>query len=163
MYFKNFPNIIYEFTIKGKDTAIHIKDITRNIRFRRDVLANITVYDEYDIVDHETPEHIAEKIYGNPEYHWIIMLVNERYDYKVDFPLPLVSLENYIYDKYGIEQYAIHHYENEKGFVVNSDYPNASSISNYDFESAVNETKRRIKIVPSYLIDQILSEYKKII
>jgi hypothetical protein len=74
MYFKDFPKFIYDF--KYDDSAATktsvVKDITRNIRFRKEILANITLYDEYDIVDGETPEIIAEKIYGNPEYHWII-------------------------------------------------------------------------------------------
>ena len=109
MYFNNFENFVYEFNIGGKDTALLVKDITRNVRFRMDVLSNITVYDEYDILEGETPEHIAEKIYGNPQYHWIIMLVNERYDYLSDFPLSLFNLEKYINDNYD-NPYDTHHY-----------------------------------------------------
>jgi len=100
MYFSNFDDFIYEFNINGKDVAILMKDITKNIRFRRDVFANITVFDEYDIQGDETPEHIAEKIYGNAQYHWVVMLANERYDYKSDFPLSQYSLEKYISDNY---------------------------------------------------------------
>ena len=33
-----------------------------------------------DPVDGETPEIVAEKVYGNAEYHWIIMLANDIYD-----------------------------------------------------------------------------------
>ena len=87
MYFQNFPDIIYDFDINGTTSVIQVKDITRNIRFRRDVLANITIYDEYDVIDGETPEHVAEKFYGNPEYHWVVMLINEVYDYKQDWVL----------------------------------------------------------------------------
>jgi hypothetical protein len=89
MYFKDFPEFLYDFryALNETKTAI-VKDITRNVRFRKEVLNNIAVYDEYDIIDGETPEIIAEKIYGNPEYHWIIMLANQRYDYLTDFPLP---------------------------------------------------------------------------
>lgn len=89
MYFKEFPEFLYDFRYAPHETKTAIvKDITRNVRFRKEVLSNIAVYDEYDIVDGETPEIIAEKIYGNPEYHWIIMLANQRYDYLTDFPLP---------------------------------------------------------------------------
>lgn len=88
MYFKEFPEFLYDFRYGPYETKTSIvKDITRNVRFRKEVLENIAVYDEYDIVDGETPEIIAEKIYGNPEYHWIIMLANQRYDYLSDFPL----------------------------------------------------------------------------
>ena len=93
MYFKEFPEFLYDFRYTPHETKTAIvKDITRNVRFRKEVLNNIAVYDEYDIVDGETPEIIAEKIYGNPEYHWIIMLANQRYDYLTDFPLPELEL-----------------------------------------------------------------------
>jgi hypothetical protein len=86
MYFKEFPEMLYDFKYGRKTKTAIVKDITRNVRIRRDLLANITLYDEYDIVDGETPEIIAEKIYGNAEYHWIVMLANGRYDYLTDFP-----------------------------------------------------------------------------
>ena len=80
MYFKDFPKFLYDFKYDNTDQTKMsvVRDITRNIRFRKEVLENYTLYDEYDIKDGETPEIIAEKIYGNPEYHWIIMLVNQR-------------------------------------------------------------------------------------
>ena len=69
MYFKVFPEFLYDFKY-GKETKTSIvKDITRNIRFRKEVLENITLYDYVDVVDGDTPEIVAEKIYGNPEYH----------------------------------------------------------------------------------------------
>lgn len=164
MYFQEFPSMLYEFDIKNKPTALVVKDITRNVRFRRDVLANITVYDEYDIMEGETPEHISEKMYGTPYYYWIIMLSNERYDYIKDFPLTYYQLERYISDKYGEAIYDIHHFENSKGFVVNSDYSGgAISVSNYRYEELINESKRRIKIIPNNMIDLILKNFKDLI
>jgi hypothetical protein len=86
MYFKEFPDMLYDFKYGKKTKTSIVKDITRNVRIRRDLLSNITLYDEYDIIDGETPEIIAEKIYGNAEYHWIVMLSNGKYDYLTDFP-----------------------------------------------------------------------------
>ena len=160
MYFKEFPKFQYDFAY-GNDTKVSVvQDITRNIRFRRDVLANVSLYDEYDIVDGETPEIIAEKIYGNHEYHWVIMLANERHDYITDFPLPEYVLEKYIVDKYGGTRYSIHHYENVKGFVVNSDATGATSVSNDAYERDLNEAKRRIKIISPELLSIILKQYE---
>ena len=140
--------------------AYWLTDITRNIRFRRDILANVTVYDYYDIVDGETPEQIAEKIYGNPEYHWIIMLANDRYDYLADFPLTYVALEQYIIDKWGDQINSIHHYEDPNGNTVSSDYPSAVPITNKVYEENQNETKRRIKVVSKDLISTIIKNFK---
>jgi hypothetical protein len=140
--------------------ALILTDITRNIRFRRDVLANITVYDYYDIVEGETPEIVAEQIYGNAQYHWIIMLVNERYDYLKDWPLTQFNLEQYIVDKYGNTANAIHHYENGNGVTVPSNYPLAVPITNANYEEKVNESKRRIKIISKQLLSTILKNFK---
>ena len=149
------------YTSQNTETkAIILTDITRNIRFRRDVLANITVYDYYDIVEGETPEIVAEKIYGNPMYHWIIMLVNERYDYLSDWPLTQANLDQYVIDKYGDTANDIHHYENAKRVIVSYDYPLATPITNAGYEEEVNESKRRIKIISKDLISTILKNYK---
>ena len=64
MYFKEFPKFLYRFNINNKNKDIIVKDITQNVRVRKEILANITLYDEYDIRDGETPEIIAEKVYG---------------------------------------------------------------------------------------------------
>ena len=138
-------------------------DITRNIRFRRDVLANITVYDYYDIVEGETPEIVDEKIYGNAKYHWIVMLANERYDYIGDWPLTQANLDQYVIDKYGSSANSVHHYENSNGVVVSYDYPSAVPITNANYEAEVNESKRRIKIISKDLISSILKNYKDLI
>ena len=163
MYFQDFPNFLYEYDISGEKKAFVVTDITRNIRFRRDVLANVTVYDEYDIIDGETPEIIAEKMYGNAEYHWVIMLTNNRFDYINDFPMRIPVLEKYITQKYGDSADEIKHYVDANGFIVNSTKPGAVSVSNRQYEEQLNESKRRIKIISSKLLDTILKNYKDII
>lgn len=121
MYFQNFPKIYYDFPSSGQNNDLQIlTDITTNVRIRKEILENITIYDEYDILEGETPEMIAEKVYGNAELHWIIMLVNQRYDYLKDFPMSSLELDNYIKEKYG--EYNIddiHHYEKD-GLVVDA-------------------------------------------
>jgi Base plate wedge protein 53 len=101
MYFSNFPTIVYDFKINGKTDYKVITDITRNVRFRKRVLENIAIFDEYDIQDGETPEIISEKVYGTPFYHWIVMIVNQRYDYINDFPLTQREIDSLVEIKYG--------------------------------------------------------------
>lgn len=164
MYFQKFPQFVYEFSIGGKTKAMIITDITRNVRFRKEILGNIELYDEYDIKDGETPEIIAEKIYGTSEYHWVIMLINERFDYISDFPLTYQNLVKYVEDKYGVgNENDTHHYENSKGYVVNSDDPDATSVSNMQHEERVNESKRRIKVVSPGLIARVLKQFEDLV
>lgn len=120
MYFSQFPKIYYDFpTADGKDTTLQIlTDITVNMRVRREILQNITLYDEYDIKEGETPEIIAEKYYGNPELHWTIMLANDRYDYHNDFPLSTQELYENSIAKYGKDNLdQVHHYKKD-GLIV---------------------------------------------
>ena len=88
MYFENFPIFLYDFKINGKTEYKLVKDISQNVRVRKEILSSVTLYDEYDIRDGETPEIISEKVYGTPLYHWVIMLCNDNYNYIDDFPLP---------------------------------------------------------------------------
>lgn len=162
MYFKKFPVIYYPVTIGGVSQYTAIKDVTINVRFIKEVLSNITLYDYYDIVDGETPEIISEKFYGTPFYHWIIMIANERYDYIDDFPLTYNLLHKYVQDKYGVDNIDVtHHYEDENGYTVSSDHPLAVQVSNMEYEEAINESKRTIKILDRAVIETVVREFTR--
>lgn len=173
MYFKEFPNIFYDFKYDGtNETKVSVvTDITRNIRFRKEILENVVMYDSYDIEDGDTPEIIAEKVYGNPQYHWIIMLANGAYDWTSDFPLEYQSLQKHIEDTYGTAADDIRHWEtqtvgydsDEDWHIVNSNYPGAVSITNRQYEERKNEEKRRIKIVSPDVVSVILKQYKDLL
>lgn len=111
MYFANFPKIVYDFdTTAGTNYQI-VTDISRNVRFRKKILENISLYDYYDIREGETPEIVSEKIYGTPYYHWVIMLANQRYDYINDFPISQLELDALVEQRYGLSKIEhIHHY-----------------------------------------------------
>ena len=162
MYFDNFPTFLYPYTVNNKLEYKLVKDISQNVRVRKEILSNVTLYDEYDIRDGETPEIISEKIYGSPLYHWVVMLCNDRYNYVDDFPLPIPELEKHIANKYGSSHmYDTHHYVDSKGFIVDSSQ--GTSVSNYDYEFSINESKRRIKLISPTLLNTILKNFKDII
>lgn len=161
MYFENFPHIYYDFEINGVTQLKVVKDITQNVRVRKAVLENVTLYDEYDIRDGETPEIIAAKVYGSPTYHWVIMLCNQRFDYLKDFPMSQRVLEEYVADTYE-NPYGTHHYELD-GIVVDSGTPEAYAVSNYEYEDRLNESKRRIKLISPDLLSSILLQFKDLI
>lgn len=166
MYFTDFNEIIYNFSINGKEELKVMTDITRNVRIRKHLLSNITLFDTYIIQDGDTPEMIAERVYGSAEYHWAIMLANDRYDYINDFPLRQVSLDKSISDKYGKAHiYDAHHYEaiiNNKTFVVDKTVVGSRKISNSEHEMNINESKRLIKIISPSLIQTIANELSEL-
>lgn len=126
MYFKQFPSFLYDF--KYEDGSVRtevLKDITRNIRVKKDILSNISVYDSYDLADGDTPEIIAEKYYGNPEYHWIVMLTNEQFDWLSDFPMTETEIVKHIKRTYNPVLHSNNWYFGEE----------------YSSQSGVNEVK----------------------
>jgi len=121
MYFNNFSSFLYPFNINNKTEYKLVTDVTQNVRIRKEILANVTLYDEYDIRDGETPEIIAEKIYGSPDYHWVVMLCNEAYDYINDFPLSQYELDQHVTNTYGAgNEYLPHHYVDVNGNITDT-------------------------------------------
>lgn len=150
MYFKDFPQFLYDFNYgNGVIKTTIVKDITRNIRFKKEVLANISVFDEYDIIDGETPEIIAEKFYGTPEYHWVIMLANEKYDWTTDFPLRENVLQKHIATTYNPTLYSNSWYwkTHEDGLVYI--YLKVTEGSDVPFEAAYLTAPSKITLTDS--------------
>ena len=70
MYFKNIPTIVYDSV--GDGQFKDVKNLLRRVSIRAKVKANTLFYDTYDIKEGESPESIADRLYGDPELHWII-------------------------------------------------------------------------------------------
>lgn len=172
MYFEEFPKIKYVLdpaSFRKSEVSVLLTDITRNVRFKQEVIDNITLYDFYIMKENETFEQVSENLYGTPYYHWILMLLNDAYDWRQDAPLNDLSFNDYIVEKYGSIETAksqIKHYVNSKGFIVNSNYLNennqldATAVTAYDYESDINNDRRKIKVVSSEVIDLIMRNYK---
>lgn len=113
-FFDKFPQVLYD--INKKDVPNY--ELVTNIFFRlkvvQEVLDNITAYYEYIIQDGDTPEILADKIYGDVESHWIILLTNNIIDAQHDWPLDYRTFNQYIEKKYDLISLAksqTHHYE----------------------------------------------------
>lgn len=168
MYFSNFPKIYYNFPFLDGIVLKPVTDVTMNVRPIRNILENVVYYEDYDMDDGETPEIIAERIYGDPNLHWVLMLVNERYNYLEDWPIPEYKFEEYVARKYGAENFdAVHklygrdHYVDFNGRVVDSDEPLALPVSNIDYERAINQKKRRIRVVHPSMISKFVADLQE--
>ena len=158
LFFDKFPVLAYD--IAGKRLSNY--QISTNIFFRirilREILGNISAYYEYLVSDSDTPEILADKVYGNPEAHWVILMANDIIDAQYDWPLNYKNFNNYIINKYGSIANAktqIHHYEKvitreeqltgivtESRFTVNFDKltDNTPSVP-YDYYENLPETQ----------------------
>jgi len=113
-YFDLFPKVSYDIAGNQYSNYQSVTNIFFRIRMLQEVLGNISAYYEFIIREGDTPEILAEKIYGSPEAHWIILMANNIVDAQFEWPLDSRSFNNYIIGKYGsiaTAKTTIHHYE----------------------------------------------------
>ena len=100
MYFRKFPRIQVDGvtgTTGGSKMAV---DILRRAGFTEKGITSSEYFFKYDISDGETPESLAHRMYGSPEYHWIILMFNDIIDPLFEWPLESRKFEKHIKKKY---------------------------------------------------------------
>lgn len=117
MYFTYFPKTLYSFDFTGSSPAA-VTNIFSRFSFLQNVLNNTFAFYKYQIVQGDTPEIVATKLYGDPTLYWVICMTNNIVDPQFDFCLEQSALERKIIKQYNYssiaEAYAsIHHYELE--------------------------------------------------
>jgi hypothetical protein len=102
MYFTKFPLVKYPIKDGNDFRYVFVRNLLRRVALS-DELKNGTdsVFLEYDIKDGERPEHIAERVYGDPTYHWLVLLTNNVFDSFHDWYKSGSALEEYVQKKHG--------------------------------------------------------------
>jgi len=137
-FFDQFPTIPYDIAGKQYTNYQAVTNVLYRMRIIRSVLNNISAYYEYLVTETDTPEILADKIYGDPEAHWIILLANEIVDPQYGWPLNSREFNNYIIGKYGSIASAkttYHHYEK----VISREEQASGTVTETRF--VVNQTK----------------------
>jgi hypothetical protein len=98
-YFNYFPKVPY--FLNDVDTSLDaVTNLTIKFKFDNTFKENSVVYYDYIVRDGETPEIIADKLYGSSERHWIILLINDIVHPQLDWPIEQNSLIKLIDNKY---------------------------------------------------------------
>lgn len=100
MYFRNFPKNLYSFDLSGASPTT-VTNIFSRFSFNSAVLNNTFAFYKYQLVDGDTPEIVASKVYGDPTLHWVICLTNNLSDPLFELPLSQDALERKIIKQYG--------------------------------------------------------------
>ena len=158
--------------MKGDEKYKLLPDIMRRVKVRSGIAAGRFVFDNYDVKNGERPEDIAFKYYGDAEYHWVVLLVNNVTDRFYDWPLTQPQFDAFLTDKYGSgSEDAVHHYElaqtsgattsrdDSHMLEVNSDTDNATSISNRQHEERVQDKNRQIRLLDRKYLDSFVEEF----
>ena len=169
MYFENFPIIAYDSV--GNREYKAVTDLLRRVALRSKVRSNTLVFDTYDVKQGETPEMLADKLYNDPELHWVILLINDITDRYHQWPMNNNQFIAYLNDKYSNVD-ATHHYEISQvsGDTTikinigsdNTEHSGASIITNREFEEARHDELRKIRLLNPIYIEPFVDEYQKL-
>ena len=192
-YFEELPNISYVSLLPNQnrsDERIEVKNLFKRAKLRTDIDQSITAFDFYLIEDNERPDIVADKVYGNVELDWVILVTNNITSIRNQWPLSNNELYNYSLEKYISEEnmMATHHFETkeikdkygrillEEKLIVDQNFSftytkddntvetvtPAQSVSNYAYEQRLNEDKRKIRILKPSLLSGFISDFRNI-
>lgn len=174
----------------GRTTNVTIKDYFHLLRVKDNIFKEDTMYYSYHVQNDERPEQISYSEYGDEKFYWTILQVNDITDYYTQWPLSDYELQKFIAKKYGSidDQYATHHYEtletkDSLGNIVLPGRLNVSQdyvysypsepgsdvyltsrpleVTNYEYETRLNNEKRDIVLLQKKYIYQFQDEYKE--
>ena len=170
MYFSSFPIIPYD--SKGNKEFKDVTNLLRRVAVRAKVKAKTLVYDSYDVMNGETPESLAHKLYEDSELHWVILLVNDIVDRFHQWPMTVPQFEKFVADKYTNPD-ALHHYEipQVSGDTTqtinigtdNTGHPTASNISNRQYEEAQQLIYSQIRLLKTDFLSQFIKEFEELV
>tara|TARA_B100000424_G_scaffold85664_1_gene64028 strand:+ start:1211 stop:1741 length:531 start_codon:yes stop_codon:yes gene_type:complete len=160
-YFYNFPLIPYDNFGEGNFQLM--TNLLRRVGLRTKVSSNKLFFDTYEVKEGETPESLADKLYGDSELHYIIMMVNDISDRFHQWPKTSSQFIKYLNDKYANPD-GVHHYEitQTSGDTTvkidigkdNTNYPSAFIVTNREYEQKLEDENRKIRLlVPEYVSD----------
>ena len=170
MYFSYFPLILYDSVGNSEDKVV--TNLLKRVGLRAKVKTNTAFFDTYDVKEGDTPENIADKLYDDPELHWVVLLVNNITDRYHQWPMTTPQWYSFINDKYSNVD-AVHHYEISQTSgdtttkidvgTVNTDYPSATAITNFEYEESVQDEIRQIRLLNPTYVGAFVSEFQSLI
>ena len=169
MYFQNFPLIPYDSVGNGQYKLV--TNLLKRVALRAKVRTNTLLFDTYNVQEGQTPEMIADKLYGDPNLHWIVMYVNNITDRYHQWPLTTPQFLAFLNDKYSNPD-GLHHYEitQTSGDTTvtidigtdNTEHSGATTITNREFEEKRQDTLRSIRLLDPAYVDQFVEEFENL-
>ena len=167
MYFANFPRIPYD--NYGTGDFRLTPNILKRIAVRANIKTTTSLFDTYDVKEGETPEMIADKLYGNPEFHWVVLMMNDVVDRYHQWPMSRRQFLAHLNDKYtnvdGVHHYEISQSSGDTNIKINigtsnTDHPTATAITNREYEQERQDSLRKIRLLDPDFIDDFVTEFE---
>jgi len=81
--------------------GVTIPDIFKRIVIANDEIVKSDLFEQYEIIEGETPESLSFNYYGRVDYYWTILIINNIKSRFFDWPMNSQELAQYIDSKYG--------------------------------------------------------------
>ena len=97
-YFSNYPKIAYDITGTNNtnpDFTVAVNLMVRN-KIRDAVESDITIFYPYVVPEGMRPDVLAYQYYGDTQYTWSILLVNNIIDPYWEWPLSYKDFRGYV-------------------------------------------------------------------
>ena len=186
-YFRELPDLRYPSFLPNKTSSldyVEVKNIFRRAKLRDDLQNNFTIFNKYEIPMGARPDTVAEDLYGSSQFDWVVLTVAGILNVRNEWPLSDRDIYDYSFDKYGESLNSVKFFETEevkdsngrmilpKGKVVDSNFtipkpgePNATlnpvvGVSNYEYESRLNEEKRSIFVLREEYLQEFLNDMR---
>ena len=175
MYFSQFPTIFYDAV--GKTGPKIVTHLLKRVAVNSKARATTAVYDTYDVRNGETPEMIAHKYYGDAEYHWVILMVNNITDRYHQWPMNTRQFLAHLAERYDNVD-AVHHYEinqvsGDTSVKINIGITNididgntiadATLITNREYEEEKQDVLRKIRLLDPEYLEQFVEEFERLV
>ena len=99
MYFTNIRNAAID--VDGSGNVDLLKNLTAKAKLDDSLLNNAGFYQTVEIIDGERPDHLSQRLYGTPNYHWTFLLLNPQIkNIWDDWPMSATQLVDYCKNKY---------------------------------------------------------------
>ena len=99
-YFQYQSVVPYTFTTGGVATTMSIVNITQRAKIAERLRQHTTTMHDYVIGESERPDTVAQKVYGDVKYTWVVLLMNNIISL-YDWPMTNSEFELYLIGKYG--------------------------------------------------------------
>ena len=187
--FRELPNLRYPSFLSEKTSSsdfIEVKNVFRRVKLRDDLQNNFTVFERYQIPMGFRPDVVAEELYGSDQLDWVVLTVAGILNVRNEWPLSDRDIYDYSLDKYGDSLNSVKFFETTevkdtngrmilpKGKVVDSNFtipkpgePTATlnpvvGISNYEYETRLNDKKRSIFVLREEYLQQFLNDMREL-
>ena len=78
-YFDEFPDVLLPSFSDGRNSASDFsrsKNLFKRAKIRDDFFSTATVFGYYSIIGDDRPDNVAQKLYGNSDLDWIVLISN---------------------------------------------------------------------------------------